>query len=533
MQRVADEADGNSPDPIARKSLKPVIQSVLYAQPKDRPGGAPPVAANCIADLHLDQIIDAITAGREEYDLEPVFRTPLADVDAIRFRHEVFQDLENDGLFGAIRSFVTDMGAVRASLAQANQIHHRNQKHGWFLDAVGLYGDAISRLVDRFRAGSPRSRGLLAFAEYLTGYAESAEFDRLVAETRKLKAELATVRYCLEIKSDRIRVRKYESEEEFSSAILATFEKFRHGAAGGHPARRPRPTQMNHIEAAILDLVARLYPEVFSALDGFCARNADFLDAAVDVFDHEIQFYVAYGEHMEKFKAASLRFCYPEVSATDKAVSGHQCFDLALADKLVAESTAVVCNDFLLSGDERIFVVSGPNQGGKTTFARTFGQMHFLASTGCPVPGEKAQVFLFDRLFTHFENEEDIASLRGRLEDDLVRIHQILSEATPRSIVILNEIFSSTTLSDALLLGKKIMARIAELDLLCVFVTFVDELAAFSERTVSLVSTVDDQNPEVRTYKIRRRAADGLAYAMTIAEKYGLTYRRLKERIAP
>jgi DNA mismatch repair protein MutS len=68
--------------------------------------------------------------------------------------------------------------------------------------------------------------------------------------------------------------------------------------------------------------------------------------------------------------------------------------------------------------------------------------------------------------------------MSGKLEDDLVRIGEILRAATPDSIVVLNEIFTSTTLHDARFLGTKLMKKVMQLDALCVYVTFVDELAS-------------------------------------------------------
>jgi len=425
------------------------------------------------------------------------------------------------------------MSVMRRYLAMIDKLDFKYHKEGWFLEAVEVYCDAVSCLVHDLSLVDLKSRGLLAFRKYLTNYAKSERFMSLLAETKKLKTDLSTVKYCVIIKDSTVKVRKYELETDYSREVEKTFEKFKQGAVKDYRVKLYEGPGMNHVEAQILDFIAKLYPDIFLNLDNYCAQNGNYLDETISVFDREIQFYVAYLEYVAKIKRAGLKFCYPQVSGQSKEVYDYDGYDLALAYKRITENSSIVCNDFYLKDKERIFVVSGPNQGGKTTFARTFGQLHYLASLGCPVPGREAQLFLFDRLFTHFEKEEDIKTLRGKLQDDLVRIYAILDQATPNSIVIMNEIFTSTALKDAVFLSKKIMERIIHLDLLCVYVTFIDELASLSEKTVSMVSTVVPENPALRTYKILRKPADGLAYAISIAEKYRLTYDCLKERIKP
>jgi DNA mismatch repair protein MutS len=483
-------------------------------------------------DLNLDQVVDSILAGREEYDLKTFFYTRLATREGIAYRHEVLRDLEDAEVLSHIASFAEEMRKMRTRLAHAQKLYYRYEKQGWFLEAVDTYCGAVTRLAHDLALVDLKSRGLLAFREFLTKYVQAERFTTVLANTEQVKDALSTVRYCLNIRGNRVTVSRYESDDDYSAEIERTFEKFKQRAGRDYRAKFPAAAGMNHVEAGVLDLVARLYPDVFSVLDAYCERHRDYVDEVVATFDREVQFYVAYLEYVGRLRTAGLQFCYPRVSDRSKDVEARDAFDIALANKLVAQDASVVCNDFYLNDPERVIVVTGPNQGGKTTFARTVGQLHHLASIGCLVPGTRAQLYLFDHLFTHFEREEDIATLSGKLEDDLVRIHEILDRATSNSIVIMNESFTSTTLSDALLLGAAVIEQLIERDLLCVYVTFVDELTSLSETIVSMVSTVVPEDPATRTYKIVRRPADGLAYAAAIAEKYGLTYEHLKERMA-
>ena len=132
--------------------------------------------------------------------------------------------------------------------------------------------------------------------------------------------------------------------------------------------------------------------------------------------------------------------------------------------------------------------------------------MHYLANLRPPSTRPEARLLLFDQLFTHFEREEKVENLRSKFEDDPLGVHQILQRATPRSVVVMNESFSTTTLKDAVFIGREVMRRIIARDLICVFVTFVEELARLSDTTVSMVSTIVPGDPASRTF---RKSCDG------------------------
>lgn len=485
-----------------------------------------------LRDLNLDQIIDSITAAKKEYNLKPIFMAPLDDVETIYYRHDVMRDMEDVSLMLYIKSFAEKMSIVRRYQGLVEKLEFDYHKKGWMLEAVLVYCDAIATLENNLNRVDLKSSGFLGFRAYVSRYVQSTEFHALREQACSVNSGLKDVKYRIIIQAGKFKVSKYENEADYSIQVEDTFQKFKQGAVKDYRSKLNETTGMNHIEAIILDYVARLHPEPFAALDRFCEQHGSFIDETISNFDREIQFYIAYFEFMADVKNKGLPFCYPQINTTSREVSASETFDLALARVLLHAGDPVVCNDFYIQEPERIIVVSGPNQGGKTTFARMFGQLHYLACLGCPVPGKAARLYLFDQLLTHFEREEDIHNLRGKLQDDLVRIHQILQQATPDSILILNEIFSSTTLKDAVFLSKEIMARLIQLDLLCVWVTFIDELSSMNEKTISMVSTVLPDNPAQRTFKIARQTADGLAYALSIAKKHHLTYEQIKERIA-
>lgn len=487
---------------------------------------------SCFGDLNLDQVVEAVVAARPEHALTGYFRTPLTEVDTVVYRHEVFRDLERDGVLATVLAFAEDMEGVRGRLVKASRRYQRHEKARWFLDAAGAYAEAVGRLVADLEDAHPDSRGLRGLLAYATGYAVSERFVGMREEAARVRSALDEIRYDVWLHGAHVTVGPYDDEADYSLEVARTFARFQQHPLEATATHDWSGGDLDPVEARILDQVAKVFPGPFAALDRFRREHAEFRDPVMTTFDREVQFYLAYLDHIRPLRVAGLRFDFPRVSVEDKEENAADTFDIALAARLVGERRPVVTNSLRLSGPERILVITGPNNGGKTTTARTVGQLHYLAALGCPVPGRHARLYLCDAIYTHFERREDPAMLAGKLQEELQRFAEDFRRATTRSLVIMNEMFSSTTVDDALFLSRAMLRRVSDLDALGVCVTFLDELSTIDEKAVSMVSAVDPDDPATRTYRVERRPADGKAYARAVAEKYGLTYERVSERVA-
>lgn len=165
------------------------FNSMLFETPEDSTRETAPGVPAFFSDLNLNQIVDTIIAGREEYNLRPFFLASLRRVEAIKYRHEIMQEVENaPALRDALQSFARRMRAMNRYMALADKNFYKYEWEGWFFNAVELYCEAIDRLAQDLAALKLNSRGFSSFLEYLTEYARSSRFTSLVEETKKLRA---------------------------------------------------------------------------------------------------------------------------------------------------------------------------------------------------------------------------------------------------------------------------------------------------------------------------------------------------------
>lgn len=502
--------------------------SILFQDEESASRADHALQPGCFGDLRLDAVVAAVVRPYAEFRLEPLFHAWLTNAVDVQWRQQIVRDCEQPVIAAALRAFASSQARMRAADAAEVAAHHPLQKLRYRFDARATYAVGVAELASALTAAGPASDGLRKAHGALLDYVASAAFQDLWTGATDLEARLKSVRYTVRTEGSYVEVGAADADYDVGAEAEELFARFRQYEESAPIFAVETPGRMTQLDEQILERVALLNRSLFADIDSFCSRHADFLDPLAERLDRELHFYLAYLEFATSL--APLSFTLPSI-ANDKGALIEDGADIALAASLQRGSLPVG-NDLHLAGRERMAVVTGPNQGGKTTFARMVGQIHYLASLGLPVPAASARLFLCDAVFTHFERQESLTGPGGKLHDDVVRIRQILDSATDRSLIILNEIFTSTTLEDARRLSRAVAGKLLDRDIFCIWVTFLDELAKLGDQTISLVAEVDPDEPSKRTYHISSRPPDGLAYALALADKYGLTQQRLERRLA-
>ena len=201
----------------------------------------------------------------------------------------------------------------------------------------------------------------------------------------------------------------------------------------------------------------------------------------------------------------------------------------------IAQQNEIVKNDFSFADNEKIYILTGPNRGGKTILEQALGLISVMASSGMFVTADSCWGMPFSKILTHFPIDENLTINYGRLGEEAVRIKEMVKSADSNTLLLFNETFSTTSSADALYLSKDLLHILKEKGSCVIFNTHIHELAGCIpemngwEGDSRIISVVMEIRDNVNTFKLKRSAPDTSSYARNIAEKYGITYEQLKE----
>ena len=214
-------------------------------------------------------------------------------------------------------------------------------------------------------------------------------------------------------------------------------------------------------------------------------------------------------------------------------------YNLKLAiNKVGGEDINIITNDFDFDEKHRIYILTGPNRGGKTIFTQAVGIAMMMAQWGVYVPAREAAISPCDNIFTHFPADENDTVDLGRLGEESQRLSKIFEVATRHSLLLLNESLATTSVAEGVFIAKDVVRAMRYLGTRAIFNTHMHDLATSLEgindeiegdsRAESLITGVHDGE---RSFKVLIAPPQGVSYAADIAKKYGVTFEQMKKEI--
>jgi len=548
---------------------KPPSLSLLW------PAGTRPTPAGtaldpqCVRDLELESTIAAFSDSRlGRSTIREVCLNLCTDPATIAYRQDILDDLWRNPDFTAhLQALLPDLNALDTAHIAVDRRRSSLQEITWRLgelehlvSCVTGFSTVFAQVGDQVRA-----TGWCALRDRIAQTAQDAMYQKL---TRELPDMLRTVRakasVTIGVNLDgqlrpvaatllSVNERKFTASTFLDRLFGRRGEDFTglgplHTVPNLEQERVPSGNRERHRD--VNPLMVPLFRDLAQVLDTVCqpivqalrqynALHSGFLVA----LRSDLAFYLAAVRLMERLRSHGLPVCRPDIAPmTERVCELHEAYNLNLALHQMQhahDNVSIVTNDVQMGDNGRIGILTGPNQGGKTTYTQMVGLCQILAQIGVWVPAVRARLSPVDNLYTHYPVEEQLAKGTGRFGDEAQRLSHIFARGTRHSLVLLNESLASTNPGESLYIAQDIVRILRRLGARVIFATHLHALAADvaalnastagDSLIISLVASRTEAGDDGLhcSYKIAPGPSLGRSYAREIAAQYGISYDQL------
>lgn len=249
------------------------------------------------------------------------------------------------------------------------------------------------------------------------------------------------------------------------------------------------------------------------------AQAADHIESFFKVLQFELAFYLGCLNLHEALEQLGAPIAFPRPAPVqERRLSCTNLYDVTL---LLTMQQAVVGNDVAADG-KKLIVITGPNQGGKTTFLRSLGVAQLMMQAGMFVPAESFSANVCTALFTHFKRAEDKTLESGKFQEELQRMSAIVDHLTPNALLLCNESFASTNEREGSEIAWQIVSALLEKRVKVFYVTHMYELAQRfyeNDRADALFLRAERLPDGTRTFRLREGEPLETSYGVDVYRK--------------
>ena len=491
-----------------------------------------------VKDIALHELIGFMTGDQDDQKIirDIMVRIPKDPADMI-YRQEILKDLlANPELCEKLREITDSIKVLQYYGTGAKRMHDRDNTMASLLEelrVLKVYVNTVDSLFETLSKNRILSEGLISVRDYLADIAGSEEFKSVKPDIIRIQDDLSSAKGAVvgvTLTADMsienvtaIEFVDYKPRSNYTIMDVAVGSKIRN-PFNDYKYQDPLLTAMTPFMKKHLGLH---FGEVKRLINKHSKYDSRFL---TDLYNGLV-FYLSAAELGRKLESRNYVTSFPEI-VPGKELEIKELYNIRLA---IAQQKEIVKNDFSFADNEKIYILTGPNRGGKTIIEQALGLISVMASSGMFVTADSCKGMPFGNILTHFPIDENLTINYGRLGEEAVRIKEMVKVADGSTLLLFNETFSTTSAADALYLSKDLIHILKEKGSCVIFNTHIHELAGCIpemngwEGDSQIISVVMEIKDNINTFKLKRSAPDTSSYARNIAEKYGITYEQLKD----